>query len=135
MKLLVINGPNLNMLGIREPDIYGKEDYRALTDFIHSAAAIYHPVTGLSAITGLPPAHIAYIGNAWQINHTRQSYIGCKSLNRGKITVCFYTPVISCSAMQLINRNVKYLILSFCSNIIIKNGKILFTTDLQCTHG
>ena len=38
MKLLVINGPNLNMLGIREPTIYGKEDYRALCDFITAAA-------------------------------------------------------------------------------------------------
>ena len=30
MKLLVINGPNLNMLGIREPDHYGKETYSDL---------------------------------------------------------------------------------------------------------
>jgi 3-dehydroquinate dehydratase-2 len=30
MKLLIINGPNLNMLGIREPDHYGKETYAEL---------------------------------------------------------------------------------------------------------
>lgn len=30
MKLLIINGPNLNMLGIREPGIYGTESYEAL---------------------------------------------------------------------------------------------------------
>lgn len=34
MKLLVINGPNLNMLGIREPDIYGRQDYHALETLI-----------------------------------------------------------------------------------------------------
>ncbi len=37
MKLLIINGPNLNMLGLREPDIYGKEDYSALCNMIEKA--------------------------------------------------------------------------------------------------
>ncbi len=39
MKLLVINGPNLNLLGLREPEIYGKQDYAALLDFLKNSAA------------------------------------------------------------------------------------------------
>ena len=39
MKILVINGPNLNMLGIREPTIYGSQSYAALCEFIKAAAA------------------------------------------------------------------------------------------------
>ena len=37
MKILIINGPNLNMLGIREPDIYGSQDFRALQRFIYDS--------------------------------------------------------------------------------------------------
>ena len=38
MKILIINGPNLNMLGIREPDIYGREDYKSLVKTINEYA-------------------------------------------------------------------------------------------------
>ena len=39
MKILVINGPNLNFLGIREPDQYGSENYETLCKKIEAAAA------------------------------------------------------------------------------------------------
>ena len=38
MKLLVINGPNINMLGIREPGIYGKNTYADLLALIETTA-------------------------------------------------------------------------------------------------
>lgn len=39
MKILVINGPNINMLGIREPEIYGKATYQDLCNYIKDAAS------------------------------------------------------------------------------------------------
>ena len=39
MRLLIINGPNLNMLGIREPEIYGRETYAVLCRMIEAHAA------------------------------------------------------------------------------------------------
>ena len=38
MKLLVINGPNLNFLGIREPEVYGTETYADLVAMIREKA-------------------------------------------------------------------------------------------------
>ena len=39
MKFLVINGPNLNMLGLREPSIYGERSYKALVELIERVCA------------------------------------------------------------------------------------------------
>lgn len=39
MKIKIINGPNLNMLGIREPDVYGKLTYNDLVEFVTSVCA------------------------------------------------------------------------------------------------
>jgi len=39
MRILVINGPNINMLGHREPDIYGIKSYASLLEFIRDVAA------------------------------------------------------------------------------------------------
>ena len=38
MKILILNGPNINMLGIREPDIYGKKTYTSLVSDIEEHA-------------------------------------------------------------------------------------------------
>ena len=38
MKILVLNGPNINMLGIREPDIYGRETYEDLKNTVKAYA-------------------------------------------------------------------------------------------------
>ena len=39
MRLLVVNGPNLNLLGVREPDLYGRGTYAELVAFVRDVAA------------------------------------------------------------------------------------------------
>ena len=39
MRFLVINGPNLNLLGVREPDIYGKKTYADLVAYVEAVCA------------------------------------------------------------------------------------------------
>lgn len=42
MKLLILNGPNLNLLGLREPEIYGNQTYDDLCKLIEAHAAASH---------------------------------------------------------------------------------------------
>lgn len=39
MKILILNGPNLNLLGLREPSIYGDRNYAALESFVRQTCA------------------------------------------------------------------------------------------------
>lgn len=45
MKILVINGPNLNMLGVREPEIYGTATYDDLLSYIRKERADVHQLS------------------------------------------------------------------------------------------
>lgn len=40
MKILILNGPNINLLGIREPDVYGKQSYDELQCLVREHAAL-----------------------------------------------------------------------------------------------
>ena len=69
MKLLVLNGPNLNMLGIREPDVYGRRTYRDLVGLIQKHAretgvfaAVFQTNSEGSLVTAVQRAYGRYDG-------------------------------------------------------------------------
>ena len=80
MKILVINGVNLNILGVREPDLYGKKDYKALVNFIKASAKeegvkvkCYQSNSEGDICTAIQKAYMRYDGiviNAGAYTHT-----------------------------------------------------------------
>ena len=64
MKLLVLNGPNLNLLGLREPELYGTRSYADLCAFI-TAAAQEAGVDAEIAQTNYEGAYVEWIQKAY----------------------------------------------------------------------
>ena len=69
MKLLVLNGPNLNMLGIREPEIYGRETYADLVGAVKAecrkrgiAVRILQSNSEAALVTAIQKAYRKYDG-------------------------------------------------------------------------
>ena len=66
MKLLFLNGPNLNMLGRREPEIYGHQTYADLEAFIRNVCA-EHGVEATILQSNHEGALVDAIQQAWGI--------------------------------------------------------------------
>lgn len=80
MKILVINGPNINLLGIREPDIYGKKTYKDLVKYVKNCAKdldvkvkIFQSNEEGKIVTAIQKAYLKFDGiiiNAGAYTHT-----------------------------------------------------------------
>ena len=105
MNLLVINGPNLNMLGIREPDIYGRGTYADLIEYINEVAATYdisvqcfqsnHEGEIIDVIQGAFEKYDGIIINAGGYSHTSVAILDAlKAVNIPTVEVHLSDPAL-----------------------------------------
>ena len=130
MKILIINGPNLNLLGVREPEVYGKETF---TDYLEKLKAKY-PAVNISyyqsniegeLIDKIHEVGFSYDGiilNAGAYTHTSIAIAGVK------------TPVIevhiSNTARREAFRHVSFLT-PVCRGVIMGFGLTSYELALQ----
>ena len=81
MKILVINGANMNLLGKREPDIYGREDYAALCAYAHYSYAIRDAIKAITV--PVVEVHISDIEKREEFRHLSVTAPVCIAQIRG----------------------------------------------------
>ena len=93
MKFLIINGPNLNLLGQREPDIYGKADYPALCSRLEQFAAAH-----ASSVSFIQSNHEGTIVDAI---HSAQGHADAIIINPGAFTHYSYAILDALSGVDV----------------------------------
>ncbi len=132
MKILVINGPNLNLLGEREPTIYGDESLKAINDELYEAAqelTFFQSNSEGSIIDSIHAARLDYAGIVLNAGaYTHYSYAIHDAINAIKI------PVIEVHLSNISSRDEfrkKSVIAPACAGSIAGFGKYSYMLAIQ----
>ena len=136
MKILVINGPNLNLLGEREPNIYGDESLKAINDELYAVAQnLGHEISFFqsnsegSIIDSIHAARLDYAGIVLNAGaYTHYSYAIHDAIAAIKI------PVIEVHLSNISSRDEfrkKSVIAPACAGSIAGFGKYSYILAIQ----
>lgn len=136
MKILVINGPNLNLLGEREPTIYGDESLKAINDELYAVAqnlghelSFFQSNSEGSIIDSIHAARLEYDGIVLNAGaYTHYSYAIHDAINAIKI------PVIEVHLSNISSRDEfrkKSVIAPACAGSIAGFGKYSYMLAIQ----
>lgn len=136
MKILVINGPNLNLLGEREPNIYGDESLKAINDELYEVAqklghelSFFQSNSEGSIIDSIHAARLGYGGIVLNAGaYTHYSYAIHDAINAIKI------PVIEVHLSNISSRDEfrkKSVIAPACAGSIAGFGKYSYMLAIQ----